>query len=434
MNEEPQGKLLARIALLRQDDQIACICCADQKFFSNETADRIRQTIAARSGIPAGNIMLCASHTHSVPDLMPRPEMGPDNRNNDYSFIGEYADCMAEGIVAAKNHFAPLHHWTAGNTNINTWGICRRPIFRLTNGEVQAATQAARDCGDFVGLDGKDEDTLSAFAAYGNKGIVGGFVNYACHPVTMYGSRFYSADFPGAFYEYMDRADSGIFLYANGPNGNVAPCGNGPEFRRQMGEDLATKALATVAAGEECPPGKLRIACEQFAVARRRPSPRQLQYAREFLNKEEPDKNEIAAFTRKMYGREYHFHNNPPGISRGLCQQLLALNTEMENGITSEEVRIQAIAINNAIAFIGVSAEMFNHFTTAIQAQSPFAHNCIIQQANGRNGYIPPAASYDLGGYECCLSQINRLIPEAFDLIVRKTITILNMLKQEPAG
>ena len=71
MNEEPQGKLLTRIAMFRQDEHIACICSCDQKFFFNDVADEIREIIAQKCNIPFDNILLAATHTHSVPDLVP---------------------------------------------------------------------------------------------------------------------------------------------------------------------------------------------------------------------------------------------------------------------------------------------------------------------------------------------------------------------------
>ena len=62
---------------------------------------------------------------------------------------------------------------------------------------------------------------------------------------------FYSADFPGAFYEYIDKQNSGIFLYANGPNANVGPVAGGFEFCQKMGKDLAVKTLAALESGKK---------------------------------------------------------------------------------------------------------------------------------------------------------------------------------------
>ena len=131
-----------------------------------------------------------------------------------------------------------------------------------------------------------------------------------------------------------------------------------------------------------------------------------------------------------MYGVDYHMGRKASlQMNQNLCNQLLSLHKEIESGVDSEELRIHVIALSDEIVFIGVSAEMFNQFKLAILEQSPYKYNCIMQLANGWNGYIPPSESYELGGYECCLSQINRLIPEAFDLIVKRTIKALNTLK-----
>ena len=430
MNEEAQGKLLTRIALFKQGNQLACICCADQKLFLSQTADEIKEKIFKDSGISIENIMLVASHTHSVPDLVPVPLGISSEVLSDFSFVDEYSAELIKGISKARKKLQALNKWNFGTVGTRGWGICRRPLFGSEQGEVQAATQAPRNTDDFVGIDGRDENTLSALAAYGDNGIIGGFVNYACHPVTMYGSKFYSADFPGAFYESMDNKTSGVFLFANGPCGNVSPSCGGQEACRQIGEGIAECACDAISSGSESNPGDLRIMYKELNIARRKPTPDQLEYAREF-NEKEPDELEITNFSYRMYGVKYHMgKNHPLSLAKGLCRQLLLLNEEIKNGIDSEKVRIQVIAVGGEIAFIGISAELFNQFTTLIQEQSPFKYNCIMGLANGWNGYIAPAESYKLGGYECCLSQISRLVPDAFDMIVDETVNLLERIKK----
>ena len=429
MSEEPQGKLLTRIAMFRQDNQIACICSSDQKFFFNDVADEIRNIIAKRCDIPFDNILLAATHTHSVPDLVPTVGIPAEDQVK-FSFVAEFAELLVEAISEAKNKFISLKSWKVGSTETEAWGICRRPIFRNKNGVEQVGTQGARDLTDFVGLDGEDEKKLNVLSAYGYKGILGGIVQYACHPTTRYGSNFYTADYPGVFYEQMNKEFPGCFLYANAPNGNVGPVGGGEEFCQRMGKDLTDKALALINTGGETEAGNLHVLSEKMNIIRRKPTAEQLTYADDFLSKE-PTKNEIAKFPRKMYGVEYHFHNNSLGISNGLCRQLLALQEDIENGIDSEEVNIQVIAVSDEIVFIAISAEMFNQFKDSINKISPFKHNFIITLANGWNGYIPPAESYKLGGYECCLSLINRLDINANNLIINKTVEMLNKLKTD---
>ncbi len=428
MDEEPQGKLLARIALFRDGKQLACICICDQKFFFHEVADEIRAIISRSCNIPFANILLAATHTHSVPDLTPTVGI-PAEDQLEFSFVAEFAELLVSAITEAQNSFIPLKHWQVGSAATAAWGICRRPIFSDGNGVEQVGTQGSRDLTNFIGLDGTDEQQLNVLSAYGDdEDILGGIVQYACHPTTQYGSKFYTADYPGVLYEQLDKEFPRCFLYANGPNGNVGNASGGAEFCQKMGKKLADKTMTILNNSKAVASGSLKVLSEKINISRRQPTVEQLAYAVDFLAKT-PSESELAEFPRRMYGVKYHFHNNSLDISNGLCRQLLALQTAIEHGRDSEEVNIQAIAVSNEIVFIAISAEMFNQFRDRINKLSPFKHNCIITLANGWNGYIPPAESYNLGGYECCLSLINRLDTAAHDLIVRKTIEILNKLK-----
>ena len=426
MNEEPQGKLLARVALFRQNERLVCICSTDQKVYRNHVADEIRSVISRECEIPINNILLAASHVHSVPDLAP-PGGIPDEDQTDFSFVGEYAEKLLEAVNEAKRKLSPLNYWRVADAETECWGINRRPIYLTENASLQVGTQGPRNVEQFVGVDGKDENSLTAYAAYGDEGQLGGFVNYACHPTTRYGSKFYSPDYPGAFYEKMDEESKGCFLFANGPNGNVGPAAGGEAFCRDMGYGLAMNAMDAIERAEQFPAGDLRILSDRLDIPRRKPAPEQLEYAHEFLAKE-PNEKEIAAFPYKMYGYEFHFYNISIGICKGLCRQLISLGEEMDDGLVSENVHLQVISVCGDFAFIAVSAEMFNQFKEEIKERSPFKYNCIIQLANGWNGYIPPLESYELGGYECCLSMINRLDKQAHNLIVEKIVNMLTAL------
>ena len=109
MNEEPQGKLLARIVMFRQNNQMACICSCDQKFFAHRVADEIREIIAKKCNIPFENILLAATHTHSVPDLVPTVGI-PAEDQIEFSFVAEFAELLVEAISKAKTRFILLKH------------------------------------------------------------------------------------------------------------------------------------------------------------------------------------------------------------------------------------------------------------------------------------------------------------------------------------
>lgn len=415
MDEPAHGTLYLRVALFEDEGVCACIACADYKTFSGETADYIRQFASEASGIPLDNILLSASHTHTVPDL---DEEGRE----------EIAQKFAKAITEARGHLAPADHWIAGSAMTEAWGICRRPLYRTSSERLQAGCQGPRQTDSFAGLDGEDETSLSAIAMFGqDDNLIGGLVNYACHPVTLYGRKFYSPDFPGPLCESLDTRYPAVFLFANGPNGNVAPAGGGEAFCQAMGEGLAAKVPEALTQGKKVDAGGLRVFSRRLQLARRMPTREQIRFAHEFVDSE-PTAEEAGAFTRRMYGFDYHFQHLPVGISKALACQLIDLDKEIQDGKDTEDVIVQVIAVGD-IAFIGFSAEMFNQFKRRLCARSPFEHNIIIQQANGSNGYISPVESMAFGGYECCLSMISRMDPKAGDIIVDTAIELLKKAK-----
>ena len=413
MDEQPHGKLQLRLVLFRYRGVYACIACTDLKSLKNDTADFIRQSASEASGIPLDNILLSASHTHTVPDL---------NRKGSEEVAGKFIEAIAE----ARNNLAPADHWIAGSAMSEAWAICRRPICRTPSGRLQIGSQG-RQTDSFAGLDGEDETTISAIAMFGKENsLLGGVVNYACHPTTMYRQKFYCPDFPGPLCEGLDERYPAVFIYANGPSGNVNPANSGEEFCRRMGGSLAAKVPVALSNGKESGTDTLRIFNRNLQLERRKPTPEQVHFAHEFIDSE-PTQEEAANFTRKMYGIDYHFQY--VRSSKNACRQLIALDKEIRNGKSSERVTVQVIAVGD-VAFIGFSAEMFNQFGRRLRARSPFKHNVVIQQANGSNGYIAPAENMAFGGYECCLGMISRMVPETGDIMVDTAIELLEKAKE----
>src|SRR5690606_9698424 len=60
-------KTSVRSLVLRKGDTLAVIIAVDIADVSPAMATRVQQAVAAKTGIPAANVRLCASHTHSMP-------------------------------------------------------------------------------------------------------------------------------------------------------------------------------------------------------------------------------------------------------------------------------------------------------------------------------------------------------------------------------
>lgn len=414
----PEGRLQARIALFEQAELRCCIISTDLKLFTNDNADYLRRSISQKTNIPFDHILLSASHTHTAPDV-------------NHQDCDELTKKIIEAITEAGDRLSPADRWVSGSVMTHAWGICQRPVYRMPNGDLQVGTQGSREIDSFSGLDGEDETELRALELRGvETDSLGGVVNYTCHPVTRYGSKFYSPDFPGVLLESLDRHYSSSFLFANGCSGNVAPSGSGEEFCKQMGANLAAKVPIALSTGETLQADTLRVASRRLNMNLRIPTEEQVRFAHEFLS-QPSDPNKANDFSRKMYGNAYHFKNNSESISRALCQQIIDQSESFEQGLKTEPATLQVIAVGE-VAFIGFSAEIFNQFRRRLQARSPFKVNIIFSLANGWNGYVAPPESMKLGGYECSLGLISRLTLDAGETMLNTAIELLEDVKGTP--
>ncbi|MEO8428770.1 MAG: hypothetical protein ABI651_16855 [Verrucomicrobiota bacterium] len=59
----------ARALALRVNNVQAAIISLDVCGFARDLANRVKRGVATRTGIPAENVFVCATHTHSAPTL-----------------------------------------------------------------------------------------------------------------------------------------------------------------------------------------------------------------------------------------------------------------------------------------------------------------------------------------------------------------------------
>ncbi|MDQ3699617.1 MAG: hypothetical protein M3442_01710, partial [Chloroflexota bacterium] len=103
------------------------------------------------------------------------------------------------------------------------------------------------------------------------------------------------------------------------------------------------------------------------------------------------------------------------------AQRILAL----AEGWTGEHktTEVQALAIGDDLAVVGLPGEVFAELGLALRERSPFRHTLVLGLANEAIGYVPTRRAYQEGGYEPTSSRLQpgggeRLVDEALDLLV----------------
>ncbi len=227
---ETRGRLNVRALVVADDDTTVAICSTDFLGFPAALGNRVREKV---SQIPADNILIGATHTHSAPDMYGFPDEKGEF-TTDLEYVAFVVDQLAEAINEAVENLQPA-------------------AVRIATGEAKgkiAYNYYAPQLYDprchvmqFLDTEGRPFITL---------------VNYASHPEVLGpDSGILSPDFVGPLYDRIEEQGGGQAIYMNSAQGGMVTADNrDPEGGRDMrtweeclriGRLLADEALRIVA-------------------------------------------------------------------------------------------------------------------------------------------------------------------------------------------
>lgn len=209
---------------------LAVLSC-DLLGLSASASAEIRLRIAARTGIPADNVLVCCTHTHNGPASgVCRACMGYD----DHSWLGKAKDKMVGLIDSLQQSLVPV-------------------TMKVGNKRIEGISHNRQDGSHSV------DDELVAVVFESIEGPVATVINFALHPVILGGgNRSLSAEFPGAAVARIEERFGGTALFIQGASGDINPLLSGHDNAEwsafkdvdEIAERLAaatTEALAAAA-------------------------------------------------------------------------------------------------------------------------------------------------------------------------------------------
>jgi hypothetical protein len=426
--------LSARIALFEQNGLRLAICIADLNVMLTPSATELRQAIACGGKLPVDQVLFGWTHTHNAPTVWPWLTQDPDFTYLD--FVAEKVETLAAQAAAALQ---PCR-LRVGRTEAPSISTNRRPIYATPDGRLQVGTHGPTDIPSYVKMEGPDENELLTLQAFAKSGTpLGGIVNFAMHPTCTYSETLFSADYPGPLRAHMEEQQGGTWLFLNGAAGNLAPnsslpglsAQSGAERAEQFGRRLADHALRAVAQSEDVTCTDLGAQFEILSIPQRPLTSHTVETARHFLETQARKEPWTGNLSDQLYGYAYHFHHRSPAVDDWLARDIIGM-WEWRRRVGERELR-EAVPIQTfRLGTVGLAAfpcELFTEFSRELRATSPFKHTLIAQMANGWHGYIPPAAAFEHGGYECCFALQSRLIPEAGEHMTATALRLLARLK-----
>lgn len=380
---------LSATALVFDDgaNEVAIISC-DLLSLHPDLVRATRTLVEESTGIPAANVMLCCTHTHS----------GPPG----------YAGAGARPIDQA--HAASLPYRIAGAVRL---AADRRAPARVGHGRGRARIAINRR--EVVGEgqtilgenpDGPVDDAVDLLRIEFADGTpCATLVNYACHPVII-GPRSLqvSADWVGYARQAFEAAIGTHMLFVQGACADLNPLGgvqsdyaNCERLGGEFAEEVLRVYNATVAEQDDV---RLAVASDTLTVPT---AP-------------------LASGATPVGG--------PNIVQRRLDEEFPWARDGNDQGV---HLAVQGIAVGD-VALVGMACEPFTQTGLEIKRRSPYGTTLVAGYTNGCMGYVPPADAYEHGGYEVLTAHQFYRVPDPVDpcaeqMLVRGCLDVLNRMR-----
>jgi neutral ceramidase len=436
MPGSPRGEgvrwpLHGRVFLFGDGEHRVAIVCLDLIALVAEQVAELRDIVAAQADLQPDHILIACSHTHRAPftetgwgatDDTVRPYL-----NFAFARIAEAAPSTATNLKPATLAF--------GRQHAPGWAFNRWPIY--AGGQV--GTHGPARGNGFIRMEDSADEEIIVLVARGKDGaILGGLVDFSCHPTAMGHEPVYSADYPGVLTEALESRHDGVFGFLLGAAGDTStpdPESHDPEsgfgvaHTAAMGRALADAAVRAIGEAHAVTGDRIAVATTLLLIPQRRATPELVEMARWYLEERPADLDELE-FTRRFYGHDYTFNDGVQLGNERHAEKMLRM-WAWQQGKSDEEmtetVEIQAMAIGD-VAIVGFPVELFTAFGRRVKAASLFANTVVATLANGWHGYAPTLEAFDRGGYEPRFAYPSRLVPEAGDRMTDAALEVLGRL------
>jgi hypothetical protein len=335
--------------------------------YPRDLVTAIRERVSQRTGLPAGAVMISATHTHSGPSGVRAYSGRGDLAQVDLDYGPWLADRLVELVAQAVEAAAPGRFEVA-------W-MDAPPL--ASNRRVQSTDGVWSN--EWRDPDGKhpgyvDPSVMLVGVRREDGCLAVLLVNYGCHPVTL-GPRSIkiSADYPGYLKDLLEARHPGLLaMFALAGAGNINPrvCIQvGARYPRAMGEALGEAVLAAMVKLHPVAAGVVAVASRSWELVSKRQ-------------------------WRDTAGRE------------------------QGKAITTEVMALRA----GDLAIVSVPGELVSEYAAMFREASPLPETAVISIANDSVGYLPTDELHAQGGHEVSHAATEDKIEEALQAHVRDAL------------
>ncbi|MGV3502578.1 MAG: neutral/alkaline non-lysosomal ceramidase N-terminal domain-containing protein [Adhaeribacter sp.] len=414
----------ARGIVLDDGQTRLAIVVADLCMVPREVIDQAKQRAQAQTGIPAANMLMSATHTHSAGTACGLFQSEPDPAYP--KFLSER---IADAVIRANNNLVPARiGWGLGQEPGQVFN--RRwkmkpgtPLVNPFGGQDQVLMNPGIGNPNLLEPAGPTDPGITVISVQSLDGRpIALLANYSLHYVGGTGAGEVSADYYGMFADRMQQMLGAggqdppfVAIMSNGTSGNINNVNYGGAPRPPVPPYSQMRLVAnTVAAETYKAVSQIRyqdwvslgVEQEEITLGVRLPGKEEVKRAKDIIAKA---KGPAMKTKEEIYARETVLMKEYPKQVPLLLQTL----------------RLGDLAI------CAIPCEVFVEIGLELKEKSPFKPTFTISLANGYNGYLPTPEHHALGGYETWRARSSYLEVEAAPKITGVLFEQLNRLKRD---
>jgi len=384
-----EGRLRASAVVISEGKAKLCIVSCDVLELSRAIDDAAAQEIEKKTGIPAGNVLITATHTHSAPatNSVHLAQANPVFSGRVQEAIVQAATQASKSLEISRLYFALGDEATVGQNS-------RLLLSDGTIWWVGPHDDAVRPTGPF------DCDLpVLAFKDPGGR-LAALIFNHSTHNIGSLEPKR-SPAFYGLAAQQLESELGGVALYLNGASGSSHVVETLPVAERILRVKNAVKEAYSMAEPREVM--SIESIKEEFTF-----------HVRRF--DEEKEDQAVSYYCKKR------IEKTPEATIEAFRKE--RANVAPHQGETRESW-LQIMRVGD-IAFVGVPGEFFTKLGLDIKRLSPFRYTYIIELANDYIGYIPDRGAFDLGGYQVWTGNHSLVARGTGEAIVNEAVRLLN--------
>jgi neutral ceramidase len=367
--------IYARAIVIDNGVTSAALVSVDAGMLGEQVWRTVSQRIEKELGIPAQNLIMNPTHTHSA--------------------FGGSADQVFSVVKAAKQKLQPAR--IGYGTGVSYINVNRNIIDRKTNKWWEGAN-----------YDGPSDKTVAVIKFETTDGEpIAAYYNYACHAVVTGNTDMLSGDYPGATSRYIEDSfdDRIVALFSAGAQGDQNPIYFQQTFDLR---DIRIKDYAK--RGQDIsnamPPGGQGLNKQDPTVKKLLDQQKQMilsmgQFLGEEVKRVMRETDRMSA-NGKILGAQKMIRF--PGRTRQ-GQGRAGVEATYTDG-PDVQLRLSLLMIDD-IAIGGCNAEIFNMIAQRFKRESPVGRSIFVSMANGsgNSGYIPNDAAFGYQTFEVLSSR-----------------------------